>query len=112
MRSSDRARRPRRVAAFLAVELLLVLCLALLASRHGRSESERRQDASKLVQALDLTDLAIGSGTSYARHPSTADVFAPHSEQPGSFEHQPAGSIVPMHPVITARPRAKQKETR
>ena len=70
--------------------------LSLAASKGEIPDGVRRTEAGALVSILDLTDLTFGSGAAYARHPSAADIFTAHSEQPSGFEHQPVGSFAPI----------------
>lgn len=88
----------RAVILFVAVEAASVFVLGLVGSADARTQRQTRDVNCLLVRELLLTDLALSSGTSYTRHPSQADVFAPHNEHPAAIEHFPAGSIV--HPPV------------
>jgi len=83
---------------FLAVTLVecLVLGLFILSShRVVKNKNERGVPAKRrMVQALELTDLAIWTEARYTRHPSQADFFTPFQDFPSAFEHFPAGSIL------------------
>ena len=82
------------------VLLLLLVCYAVAATALAVAGSSDREAAARqadraLVAALGLTDLALWSEPSYCRHPSQADLFAPHAAHPAALEHYPPGSIVP-----------------
>jgi hypothetical protein len=61
-----------------------------------------RQVNRRLVRSMHITDLSLSTGTSYCRHPSQADLFAPHGDHPSSIEHFPAGSFVSPPPTLSA----------
>ena len=84
-----------RVAVLVvAVEAAVLIVLSVGgAARDGRQEQHRDINRT-LVRELRLTDLALAPGTSYTRHPSQSDSFAPHSEHPAAIEHFPAGSVM------------------
>lgn len=86
---------PTRVAVLVvAVEAAVLVVLSVGgAARDGRKEQHRDINRT-LVRELRLTDLALAPGTSYTRHPSQSDSFAPHSEHPAAIEHFPAGSVM------------------
>ena len=87
---------PAKAAIILiAVETGAALVLAVAGSTDEHIHRQTRDVNRLLVRELLLTDLALSPGTSYTRHPSQADLFAPHSEHPAAIEHFPAGSIVP-----------------
>jgi len=80
------------------------ILLGLLSGIFALDLSERREVAKagfarqlnrSLVAELRLTDLALGSGAAYCRHPTQADGFAAWSDHPGAPERFPAGSMVP-----------------
>lgn len=85
-----------RVAVLVvAVEAVVVVLLSIGgAARDGRKQEQHRDINRALVRELQLTDLALAPGTSYTRHPSQSDSFAPHSEHPAALEHFPAGSVM------------------
>ncbi|HSO24804.1 MAG TPA: hypothetical protein VLT81_18005 [Chondromyces sp.] len=87
---------PTRAAILLvAVEAAVVVVLSIGgAARGGRKQEQHRDINRTLVRELRLTDLALAPGTSYTRHPSQSDSFAPHSEHPAAIEHFPAGSVM------------------
>jgi len=91
-RAADDLRRLRVWAAVLLGELLLGGALAIGARLDGPVGEGR--GAPDLARALDLSGIAVGSGAAYTRHPGQADRYAPWSEHPGAFEHQPAGSLI------------------
>lgn len=98
---SAEARRSRAFLALVAVEALAVLAAALLGA--ATAEAPRGVEANRrLVSRLQLTDLALWGGASYCRHPSQADLFAPHADHPAALEHFPAGSWVPPRPAGAA----------
>ncbi len=77
----------------LAVEIAVAVALSATGSVRSRKLRESRDVSRLLVRQLGLTDLALSSGTSYTRHPSQSDLFAPHNEHPSAIEHFPAGSV-------------------
>ena len=87
---------PTRAAILLvAVEAAVVVVLSIGgAARGGRKQEQHRDINRTLVRELRLTDLALAPGTSYTRHPSQSDSFAPHNEHPAAIEHFPAGSVM------------------
>lgn len=89
----------RGLMVLLAAELLAVVALALAGAAGGGEARAALEDHRALVSHLGLTDLALGSGAGYCRHPSQADLFAPHGDHPGALERFPAGSIVPPRPA-------------
>jgi hypothetical protein len=78
----------------LLVEIAMAVALAATGSARIRDQQGARSINRRLVRELGLTDLALSSGTSYTRHPSQADLFAPHNEHPSAIEHFPAGSVL------------------
>ena len=85
----------------LVVETAMAVALAASGSARNRSQQGAREVNRRLVRELGLTDLALSSGTSYTRHPSQADLFAPHNEHPSAIEHFPAGSVLQPPAVPT-----------
>jgi hypothetical protein len=84
-----------RIAVLLvAAEAAAVIALGAAGAVRDRARLQIRNTNRILVRELRITDLALSSGTSYTRHPSQADLFAPHGEHPSAIEHFPAGSIV------------------
>ncbi len=87
--------------ALVAVELATLFCL------HGLGVLRVNREASEVVllremaSGLMLTDLAVWSEATYARHPSQADLFSPFQDYPSAIEHFPAGSI--LAPPFTER---------
>ena len=83
----------RATIILMVFETAVVVALAATGSVRNRSQQQNRGVNQRLVRELGLTDLALSSGTSYTRHPSQADLFAPYNEHPSAIEHFPAGSI-------------------
>jgi hypothetical protein len=79
------------VALAIAVTAVLSAAGTLASRRQGPARELNRM----LARKLRLTDLALAPGTSYTRHPSQADLFAPHGDHPSAIEHFPAGSVLP-----------------
>ena len=84
----------RSVIILMAVETGVAVFLAVARPTDLQIQRQTGDANRHLVRELLLTDLALSSGTSYTRHPSQADLFAPHNEHPAAIEHFPAGSIV------------------
>jgi len=93
MSEADERRRIRSLLALLGLAAAAATALGAVAAA-DRGAGERAADRA-LVAALRLTDLALMSQASYCRHPSQADLFAPHASHPSALEHYPPGSIVP-----------------
>lgn len=106
MRDRSEGATIRRLLAFVAAEVAVATCLAVVGLGAGASPANRAEHAAhrRLVSELRLTDLALWSGPSYTRHPSQTDLFAPFADHPGAFEHFPAGSLVPHPPPRAPRP--------
>jgi hypothetical protein len=86
---------------FTLAELLILSALFLYSLSVGPSSLPRELEAKReLVAYLELTDFAIWTEARYTRHASQADFFSPFQDFPSSFEHFPAGSIIP--PVAAA----------
>ncbi|KJU86290.1 hypothetical protein MBAV_001513 [Candidatus Magnetobacterium bavaricum] len=85
---------------FLTLEVFLLTALYL----HCQSMVGLRQreiyDKRQLVRELALTDLALFTEARYTRHLSQADLFTPFQDFPSSFDHFPAGSIVPPYQYL------------
>jgi len=77
-----------------AVEIGIAITLGVAGAAREPGHQRIRDANRTLARELGLTDLALSSGTSYTRHPSQADLFAPHNEHPAAIEHFPAGSVV------------------
>ena len=92
--------RGRLFLVLLAVEAAAVVALAVAGHRGAADPGAAPAVHRQLVAELRLTDLALWPGASYCRHPSQADLFAPHGEHPGAPERFPAGSIVPPRPAL------------
>lgn len=78
----------------MAVEAAIAIALSVSATARDPGRQQSWSANRNLVRELGLTDLALSCGTSYTRHPSQADLFAPHNEHPAAIEHFPAGSVV------------------
>jgi hypothetical protein len=50
----------------------------------------------RLVEVLELTDLAIWTGARYTRHVSQADAFSAFQDSMGALEHFPEGALAPL----------------
>lgn len=85
----------RAAIALVAAEIAIAVALAATGSIRHRDQQRTREFNRLVVRELGLTDLALSSGTGYTRHPSQADLFAPHNEHPAALEHFPAGSVLP-----------------
>jgi hypothetical protein len=92
----------RIVIALVLIEAAAVAALSVAGGAAGRAGDHARQSNRRLVHEMLLTDLALSTGTSYCRHPSQADLFAPHGGQPSAMESFPAGSV--MAPPAVATP--------
>ena len=84
----------RATIILVVFETAMVVALAATGAARNRSQQPNRDVNRLLVRELGLTDLALSSGTSYTRHPSQADLFAPYNEHPSAIEHFPAGSVL------------------
>ena len=93
------------VAALVLVALECATVVSLSATGRRRDQQiHRSRPQSRLVaHELQLTDLAMSTGTSYTRHPSLADFFAAHSSHPNAMDPFPAGSVVGP-PLQASRP--------
>ena len=91
----------RRVRIFLALLSLAAAAVAALAAGTAadRGTADRRAERA-LAAELRLTGLALWPQASYCRHPSQADLFAPHAVHPAAPDRLPAGSIVPPRPAL------------
>ena len=77
----------RATIILLLVEAAFSAALVAAGIARNRDQQAARDANRRLVRELGLTDLALSTGTSYARHPSQADLFAPHNEHPTAIEH-------------------------
>jgi hypothetical protein len=75
---------------FTGVGLVLTLIDASL--RHEQTLAQL-QHRAKLVQELELTDLALFTEARYTRHPSQADLHSAFQDHPLALEHFPSGSL-------------------
>jgi len=91
-----------KVIGLVTFEALAVIALTVAGASTSSEDDRLRQVNRRLVHDMLLTDLALSTGTSYCRHPSQADLFAPHGDHPSSFEHFPAGSFVAPPPALSA----------
>ncbi len=85
----------RAAIGLVVLEIVVAVTLAATGSAREQHQQQTREDNRLMVRELGLTDLALSTGTSYTRHPSQADLFAPYNEHPCAFEHFPAGSFLP-----------------
>lgn len=85
----------RATFALVAVAIAVTAVLSAAGTLASRRQWPARELNRTLARQLRLTDLALAPGTSYTRHPSQADLFAPHGDHPSAIEHFPAGSILP-----------------
>lgn len=87
----------RRSTIFPAFTVILALAfgLSFLHARYARGVLAPTVDRMRaLVEAFDLTDLALLNEASYTRNVSTADLHTAFQEHPLALEHFPTGSIV------------------
>jgi hypothetical protein len=77
-----------------AVELATLLCFYGLGAVRLSRRAPDVVVLQEMAEGLMLTDLAIWSEATYARHPSQADLFSPFQEYPSAIEHFPSGSIL------------------
>jgi hypothetical protein len=88
-------RRYRSYVAFTVLEAAVLAALLGYGHRVARlDESQSLPEKRRLVERLQLTDLALWTEARYTRHPSQADFFSPFQDFPSSFDHFPAGSII------------------
>lgn len=85
----------RATVLLIVIAAAFTAALAATAAERSRHHQTTREVNRALARELRLTDLALMPGTSYTRHPSQADLFAPFSDHPSAIEHFPAGSISP-----------------
>jgi hypothetical protein len=87
-----------RSRIYLCLIGLLVSISAVLASWAQSASAiftvEELRARRELVSSLSLTDLSLWTEARYTRHPSMADLFSPFQDNPASFEHFPAGSLM------------------
>ena len=84
----------RATLALMMLELATVVVLSA-SSRYQERDHRRSSPVNRrTAQELQLTDLALSTGTGYTRHPSLADFFAAHSSHPSAIDHFPAGSVI------------------
>ena len=97
-RPTARRALPRRGSS-LALGFLGVLLLTCLAALAHAAWAQRRVAlrpnlSLAMVQALQLTDLALFTEARYTRHLSQADAYSAFQDGPVALEHFPAGSLV------------------
>jgi len=80
---------------FLTASSLLVLVTVVDAILQQEASTELLQNRSKLVEELDLTDLALFTEARYTRHITQADLHSAFQDHPMGLEHFPSGSIQP-----------------
>ena len=90
--------RPRRGSSLALgfLGILLLACLAVLAHNTWAQQqaSLKPDQTAAMVQALQLTDLALFTEARYTRHLSQADANSAFQDGAGAMEHFPAGSLV------------------
>ena len=106
MRLSREGLPTRLLVALLLIQAASAAVLALIGSSEPDGAEPTRAANRDLVRQMQLTDLALWTGTNYCRHPSLADLFAPRSTHPSAMEHFPAGSLVPPPPMPETGPTA------
>ncbi len=77
-----------------AAELATLLCLYGMGAFRLSRKAPEVVLLQEMAAGLMLTDLAIWSEATYARHPSQAELFSPFQDYPSAIEHFPAGSIL------------------
>lgn len=93
--SDDQMRKADLFLGWLALGLFLLALTFADASIRGRSAMSVVQQKAGLVDALDLTDLALFTEARYTRHPSQADLHSAFQDHPMALDHFPTGSLVP-----------------
>lgn len=91
----------RTVIVLTTVEALALIALTVAGATTTREDCRYRQVNRRIVRELRFTDFALSNGTSYCRHPSQADLFAPHGDHPSAIEHFPAGSLVAPPAILS-----------
>ena len=89
--------------------LLLVALIGLYPIRAKNDTDARLERERKMVNQLQLTDIALFTEASYTRHPNLADRFAPFQNHPMAISQFPSESLLapPAH-VLTDRMGADQ----
>ncbi len=83
---------------------LLLVCFMFVHSNYSVGAArELLEQKTVMVEKLQLTDLCLCTGATYARHPSQADRHSPFQDHPAALEHYPAGSIIAPGPVMMPR---------
>ena len=87
------------ILVLIALEVAGVAALSALSRGRERELRPSHPVNRRIARELQLTDLALSTGTSYTRHPSLADFFAAHGTHPSAIDHFPAGSVIgpPKH---------------
>ncbi len=85
---------------YLAVNLALLLLLAIHALVAVKDAPTGLNLKAEMVERLELTDLCLFTEARYTRHLSQTDFNTPFQDHPMSFEHFPSGSIVEPPPHL------------
>lgn len=93
-----------------AIQTLTLLGLVGFGKLASSREAPVRYANRQLVQALDLTDLALWTGARYTRHVSQADLFAAFQDSMGALEHFPEGALSPLPTIPVQVPDALAKK--
>ncbi|MDR9500213.1 MAG: hypothetical protein RI601_00290 [Desulfurivibrionaceae bacterium] len=96
-------------AGILLCEILLLTTLAVSAAISSTKRAPALEANQQLVENLMLTDLSLWTETSYSRHPSQADFFAPFQDAPGAIERFPAGSLTAPAALYNISQRAASR---
>jgi len=78
----------------LSAQVILLISTFLHSKLEGELRRQTREQMSKMVHQLSLTDLCLLSEASYTRHLSQADLHTPFQDNPFSMDHFPSGSLV------------------
>jgi hypothetical protein len=79
---------------FIAAGALLIGFAFVHAEAQAARNLPRLQHQARMVEKLDLTDLALCTEARYTRHPSQADRHTAFQDHPVSLEHFPTGSVI------------------
>lgn len=101
----------RKSAVFLiglSAGLALFLLTLVDAGMRSRAADAGIHERTRLVAALDLTDLSLFTEARYTRHLSQADLHTGFQDHPLALEHFPSGSLL-APPALLTRDHAGQK---
>lgn len=73
---------------------LLFLLTAVLLGRFATAQP--RAQLAEVTREYRLTAPALFTEARYTRHPAETDMFSPFQDSPGSLEHFPSGSFLPL----------------